>query len=143
MLTTAGLNLIPNGRVRLHTHVLSSARNFPTELIPRGLMQVIVRPDSVRSSCDARLLPFHQDFRGTAMAAPAILQQVWYSLFPILSSSHAKATIAGSVNQAREAVMPVLWDMKRCLSIARSLAVCEIDRSSDLPPIFGVADAIS
>jgi hypothetical protein len=39
--------------------------------------------------------------------------------------------------------MPVLSGMKKCLSITRSLAACEVGRSSRLPSIFGLGDTIS
>jgi hypothetical protein len=58
MLTTAGLTLIPNGRVRLHKR----APVFPAESNAAGIMQVIGSPIQFAARAMQDLPPFHQGF---------------------------------------------------------------------------------
>jgi hypothetical protein len=60
----------------------AQACSLQCPVFPAGINAGDSPPDSVRSSGGARLASLRPRFPGTAMAASAILQQVWHFSFP-------------------------------------------------------------
>ena len=59
----AGLNLIPNGRVRLYKHALLQCPVFPAESNTTGINAGDTPPIRFAARAMQDVPPFHQDFR--------------------------------------------------------------------------------